>query len=644
MLCAMNTLDYTDPIPPRRGPVRRFFGGIWWLLNGSRRLVFNLLWLLLLVGLVWWLIKPGVPSLQDKTALILDLKGPVVEQKSGGTRDSAIKQLQGQSTDEVPLRDVLAVLEAAAKDPKITHAVLLLDDFGGAGLATLRELGAAIERFKASGKKVTAWGSGYDQRIYYLAAHADEVFMHPMGFALFEGFGRQRIYYKALFDKVGVTPNVLRVGQFKSFGEVYSNTGPSPEATEAEKFLFDALWKTWSTGVEKARKLPEGAVKQSIDALPGSLMALKGDVAQLAVQQKFVDGLKTRDELRALMVERGAADDEKKSFRQVAFNDYLKRIKPNTGGDAIGIVVAEGGIGDGEAPAGSIGGVSTAALVRKAREDDKIKAVVLRVDSPGGSAFASELIRRELELTKKAGKPVVVSMGDVAASGGYWISMAADEIIADEGTVTGSIGVVAFVPTVERAMEKIGINRAGYTTTWLAGAMDLRQALDPRIAQMVQSAIEHTYAQFIGKAAETRKTTPDKIDAVGQGRVWTGAQAVERGLVDRTGSFGDAIKAAAARAKLAEGTRIEYIEKEPGRLQRLLAMLGGDAQAAAWVGRVQRALVGFGLIEAVPLTPALALLPPEVANELRDDLGWLAGVARQQKPFAAVVHCLCTAP
>jgi protease-4 len=636
--------DYTQPYTPPRGPLRRFFGGLWWLLNGSRRLVLNLLWAALLLFLLWSLLRPSAPALQDKTALVLELKGPIVEQKSGGTRDNVQKQLQGQSTDETPLRDLLAVLDAAAKDPKITHAVLLTDEFGGAGLATLREVAAAIGRFRAAGKKVTAWASGYEQRGYYLAAHADEVFMHPDGFALFEGYGRQRLYYKGLFDKVGVTPHVLRVGQFKSFGEIYGSTGPSKEATEAEQYLYDALWKSYTTGVETARKLPAGAVMQSVAALPGSLLVVKGNAAKLALDGKFVDALKTRDELRALMIERGAKDDATKSFRQVSFEDYLRRVEPGKGGDAVGVVVAEGGIGDGTAPPGSIGGLSTAALIRQAREDDKIKAVVLRVDSPGGSAFGSELIRRELELTRAAGKPVVVSMGDVAASGGYWISMAADEVIADEGTITGSIGVVAFIPTIEQAMEKVGLNRAGYTTTWLAGALEPYKPLDPRVAQLIQSSIEHAYAQFTGKAAAARKTTPEKIDAVGQGRVWTGAQAVERGLVDRVGSYTDALKAARTRAKLADDSRIEYIEKPPGRLQRLLAMLGGGD--ASWADAALRS-AGLALVADSDAAQALNLVNPllrELPAEMRGDLGWLAEAMHSSRLPSAAVHCLCEAP
>ena len=290
---------------------------------------------------------------------------------------------------------------------------------------------------------------------------------------------------------------------------------------------------------------------RDIDALPQRLAAAGGDLAKLALDVRLVDALKTRDELRELMIQRGARDDELKSFRQVGFDDYLRRLKPQRDGDAVAVVVAEGEIGDGEAPPGRIGGLSTAALIRKARDDEQVKALVLRVDSPGGSAFGAELIRRELELTRKAGKPVVVSMGDLAASGGYWVATAADEVIADAATVTGSIGVFTLLPTAEKALDKLGVHTGGAPTTWLGGAYDPRRAIDPRFAALVQSSVDHTYAEFIAKVAAARQRTPAQIDAVAQGRVWTGAQALERGLVDRLGSYGDALDAAAARGKLA---------------------------------------------------------------------------------------------
>ena len=615
---------------PRFGFVRRTLGGLWSLLDASRRLVLNLLFLLVIVALIAVALRSGAPKLEDKTALVLDLQGPLVEQRAGGLRDNVTRQARGEDMGSTQLRDVLSVLDAAAKDDKIARVVLLLDDFSGAGLPSLREVAAALERFKASGKQVVAWGSGYDQKQYYLAAHANEVWLHPMGLVFLQGFGRYRAYYRDALDKLGVSANVLRVGTFKSFGENYTANGPSKEATEADTFLYGALWATYTEGVERARKLPAGSIMQAIDDLPKRLGAAGGDTAKLAQNAKLVDGLKTRDELRQLLIERGTKDEKRKTFRQVSFEDYLARQSAKTSGDAVGVIVAEGEIVDGTASAGRVGGRSTSELIRKARDDDKIKAIVLRVDSPGGSAFASELVRRELEVTRAAGKPVVVSMGDVAASGGYWISMASDEVIADPATITGSIGVIALLPTGDKALDKLGVHVAGVTTTWLGGGFDPRRPLDPRFADLVQLSINHVYADFTGKAAQARKTTPQKIDAVAQGRVWTGAQAKERGLVDRVGSFGDALAAAASRAKLAEGYRVTYVEREPGKLERALAMFN---QAAAGV-----------LAEQFALRLAPLGVPLGMAHEVQQELGWLAELADGRKPFAAVTHCLCGRP
>ena len=609
---------------------RNFFVGAWRLLDASRRALMNLLFLLILLAIVWALVGTGAKPLGDKTALVLSLAGPIVEQRSGSLRDTTLAQARGDAQDKTQLRDVLSVLDAAAKDPKISHVVLVLDDFQGAGLSTLREVAAALQRVKVSGKPVIAWGSSYDQRQYYLAAQANEVLLHPMGMVMLEGYGRLRNYYRDAFDKLGVSANVIRVGKYKSFGEPYFANAPSKDALEADSLLYNGLWTTYTNGVEQARKLPAGAIALGIAELPQRFAAVGGDAAKLAVAEKLVDALKTRDELRKMMIERGAKDDDTKSFRQVSFTDYLARQKTQLTGDVLAVVVAEGEIVEGDASAGSVGGRSTAELVRKAREDDKVKAVVLRVNSPGGSAFGSELVRRELELTRAAGKPVVVSMGDVAASGGYWISMSADEVIADAGTITGSIGVFAMLPTGDKALDKLGVHAAGVTTTWLGSAGDPRRPLDPRFADLVQASVTHIYADFTAKAAAARKTTPEKIDEVAQGRVWTGAQARERGLVDRLGSYGDALNSAATRAKLEDGYRVVYMERDPGKLARLLDMFGGAAARA----------VG----DHIDARLASAGVPPGLANGVGRDLGWLAEVADRRKPFMAITHCLCGEP
>jgi len=614
----------------RFASARTWFGRFWRLVDASRRAVFNLLFLaIVVIGVIAWL-KSGPPPLAAKTALVLDLQGIVAEQKSGNLRQSALNGLRGDTGQKVQLRDVRDVLEAAAKDPKIERLVLILDDLEGAGTATMHEIAGSIDRFKATGKQVVAWGSSYDQRQYFIASHADEVLLHPLGMVYLEGYGRYRNYYKDALDRLGISVNLKRVGTYKSAAEPYIANEPSPASREADSALYGALWTDYTTGVEKARKLPAGSIARGIDELPQRFAAVGGDPAKLALTEKLVDGLKTRDELRALLMERGAKDDEGKTFRQISFGEYLATLRPKLTGDAVGVVIAEGEIVDGPAPAGVVGGRSTAALIRKARDDDRIKAIVLRVNSPGGSVFGSELVRRELEVTRAAGKPVVVSMGDLAASGGYWISTSADEVIADAGTVTGSIGVFGLLPTADKALDKLGVHVDGVTTTWLGGARDMRRPLDPRFGDLVQSSIDHIYADFTGKVAQARKTTPEKIDAVAQGRVWTGVQALERGLVDRLGSYGDALDAAATRAKLDKGYRVAYMERDPGKFARIVELL--DASVVRIVGGGLDARLG-----------ALGV-PTQVAGDLARDFGGLLDLATARKPFSAVVHCLCEAP
>jgi len=415
-------------------------------------------------------------------------------------------------------------------------------------------------------------------------------------------------------------------------------TGPSPATQEAEGLVYGELWSGFTGAIETARKLEAGSIAQGIAELPQRLAAVKGDPAQLALQAKLVDGLKTRDEMRALLIAKGTKDEQSKSFRQVSLNDYLAYVKdasaPSKLQPGVGIVVAEGEIVDGDAGPGRIGGDTTARLIRKAREDEAIKAVVLRVNSPGGSAFASEIVRRELELTRKAGKPVVISMGDVAASGGYWIATSSDAVIADPGTITGSIGVFGILPTAEGLMSKLSLHTGGTTTTWLAGSMDPRRPLDPRLQAVMQSSIDNIYARFTTLAAQARKSTPEKIDAVAQGRIWTGAQAKERGLVDRLGSLDDAVQAAVKLGKLevkdGDKPRLVYVERDMSRKERLLASLTD--------------VVAPPIAQAVGQALGLDALPVPVVEELATLRELAKQSAQGRWERAAAVHCLCGAP
>ena len=610
----------------RPGLIRRFFGFIWKSIGFFRTLALNLLFLAVVAAVVaaWW--QEGRPKLEPNTALVLDLAGPIVEQRTGSPGRFTALQALADRERETQLRDVLAALDAAATDPRIGRVLILLDDMGSAGLATLREIATAVGRVRAGGKQVIAWGSALDQRRYYLAAHADQVLLHPFGRVVLQGFGGYRNYYRDALESIGVTVNVFKVGRYKSAVEPFSQNEPSEEARRDEAALLGDLWSQYTSAVETARRLPAGGIARLIDELPQRFAAVGGDSAKLALEEKLVDGLKTRDELRAMMIEKGAADPGHKSFRQIGLAQYLSTL-PDKEGNAVGVVVASGEMLDGDQPQGLVGGRSTAELIRRAREDDSVKAVVLRVRSPGGSVFAAEQIRHELEVTRKAGKPVLVSFGDIAASGGYWASLSADEVIADPATVTGSIGVFALLPSADRAWEKLSLHTHGATTTWLAGALDPRRPLDPRARELLQSGVAHIYREFVGRTAAARNLSTERVDELAQGRVWTGRQAQEHKLIDRLGTYHEALQAAARRGGLGQNFRVAYIEREPRGIDRLLGMLFGEA-----------ALSSLPLLSL--LAPGAAVVPDAVQS-IGSDLHWLRHAARH--PLAAQTHCLCSA-
>jgi protease-4 len=611
------------------GLLRRSVGGFMRAVDAARRLVVNLLFLaiVLVVGIA--LLTGTHLHLSDNTTLVMALKGDVVEQFSGSARQAEVAQVLGGVEHETQLRDVIAVIDTASHDPKIGRLVLVLDDMGSAGMAKLNEVVAALDRFRASGKPVLAWGSQMSQGQYYLAAHADQVYLHPSGAILLSGLGGYRNYYRDALDRLGVTVNVFRVGKYKSFVEPFVNNAPSREATEADAYWLNDAWASYTKQVEQARKLAPGAIGRMIDELPARLAAAGGDLAKLAVSEKLVDGLMTRDELRALLIKRGAEDPERKTFRQVSFQEYRNAL-PDTGdrNSQVAVVVAEGDITDGDAEQGMIGGRSTAELIRRARDDNTIKALVLRVDSPGGSAFGAELIRRELEITRKAGKPVVVSMSDVAASGGYWVSTSADEVLADPATITGSIGVFGLIPTFDKTLDKLGVHTGGVTTTWLAGGPDLRRPLDPRLGQVIQTSVGHTYQEFLARTAASRHTTAEQIEEVAQGRVWTGRQARERHLVDGFGGLSVAIHDAAQQAKLEPGFRVAYPELEPRGLNRLLSLLADRTLAA--------------VLRSTGSVPEQWLLGVDEHLRIGDELRWL--LSNSVTPPRVLAHCLCRAP
>ncbi|KRG87488.1 MULTISPECIES: signal peptide peptidase SppA [Stenotrophomonas] len=632
-----------NPPPlPRRNPIASFFVGLWDVMNFTRRLILNLVFFgLLFLVLIVMMVAMGKGAssakiLQDRTTLVIAPEGRLVEQYSTDPVSRALAKAVGDSNaEEIQLRDLIRAIEAARDDKKIERVVLELDKLQPSGFASMREVAAALQDLRASGKQLVAFSENMGQSQYLLAAQADEVYLDPMGSLLLEGLGRYRQYFRSgLQDKLGVDVHLFKVGEYKSAAEPYVLDAASPQAKEADLFWMNDVWQRYLGDIARARKLDAAQLAAGIDTLPEGIAAAGGDLARFALQQKLVDGLKTREEVEALLTDRGVADsDADGGFRQIALGDYLTQVdarrSPIDHRPQVAVVVAEGEIAGGDLPAGRVGGVSTSALLRAARDDDDVKAVVLRVDSPGGEVFASEQIRREVDALKAAGKPVVVSMGDLAASGGYWISMNADRIYADESTITGSIGIFGMIPNFARSLDKIGVHTDGVGTTRFAGAFDVTRPMDPAVGRVVQSVIDKGYADFTGKVAQARGRDVDAIDEVARGRVWSGAQAKERGLVDAFGGLKAAIADAAGRAKLGDPDkyRVNYIEKAATPFAQFMTGFAGS-RAGAWM-----------LSDSSMARLMLARTMPEMDAQLRfvED----AVKDRNGAPVKALAYCFC---
>ena len=606
----------------------RFVRGVWRAMDYSRRLAMNLVFLFIVVLIIGALLS-SKPVLHDHTALVIAPGAQIVEQYSVDAGSMAIAHAFGEHSKEVQLRDLLRALEAVKTDPRIERVVIRPDLISAGGMAQLREVAQALREVRASGKEVIAYADNLDQMGYLLAAEANTIYLHPSGSLILEGLGRYRTYYReGLQDKLGVDVHLFRVGEYKSAAEPYILDAASPESKEADLFWMNDIWQRYLADVGHARGIDPVKLAADIDNMADGLKAVNGDPAQWALNAHLVDALKTSDEVEAILEKKGEVDNDLHSFRQVDLDAYLAHLGhdlPALRGDVIAVVVAEGEISAGQQPPGKVGGESTAALIAKARNDEHTKALVLRVDSPGGEVFASEQIRREIELTRMAGIPVVVSMGNVAASGGYWISMNANRIYADPSTISGSIGIFGLVMSAPRALDKIGVHSDGVGTTRWAGAFDPTRALDPAVGELIQATIDHGYAQFIGNVALARGRTPQQIDAIARGRVWSGAQAKDRGLVDQLGGIRDAIDGAARLGKLNSGTySVEYVEKQMTPFQKFFAGFTENARA-----RSMLAASGLGGL----------FLPPQVQHDLADSMQWLD--AEKGKPFSAVAHCFC---
>jgi protease-4 len=533
--------------------IRYLISGFWHGLTVCRVVVGNLIFLALIILLLSIFLSDSDSDFPDQAALVLSLQGNIVEQK---TETVLSNRLFGEAAqDEMRLRDIIDVVDHAAKDPRIQALVLELRNLGRAGISKLLDIGEALERFKTSGKQIYAFGEYFDQRRYFLAAHADQINMHPMGSVFLTGFGVYRNYFKSALEKLLIQFHVFRVGTYKSALEPFLRNDMSDYAKEASISWLNVLWDTYKTNVAQLRGLSPEEIDDYVNNGPALLARFKGDDARLALDFGLVDALKTRDEVQNDLIQLVGEDEENKTFKQIKFNEYLAAIQPEISKthpdrSKVGIIVAQGIILDGTQPTGKIGGDTLADLIRQTRQDDDIKAVVLRIDSPGGNALASDIIRRELEVTRQAGKPVVVSMGSVAASGGYWISSVADQIWAAPTTITGSIGIYSAFPTFEKSLDYLGVHSDGVGTTHLADAFDASRPLNPILADFMEQTIQHSYFQFVQKVSEGRNMTIQDVEKIAQGRVWAGKTALELGLIDAIGNLHDAVRSAGELADL----------------------------------------------------------------------------------------------
>ncbi len=613
--------------------LRRVLQGIWRGLDGLRK-VLHLLVLLAILGFIIAVIRVSIPRVPDSAALVVRPEGQLVEQLSGAPLQRAVSQAQGEQRAETLLWDLVDAIRAAGRDPRIKALVLDLDDFEGAdGLPPLQELGRAIRDFRASGKKVIAFGTTFLRDQYYVAAQADEVYLDPLGYVLIDGYGRFPLYFKNALDKLDVDLNVFRVGQYKSAVEEFTRDDMSPQDREQSLAYLGSLWSTYQEDLTAVRHLEPGAIDRYVNSLAQATAAANNSTAEAALRAGLVTGLKSKQEVEQRLIDLVGEDQTTGSFRGVSSDDYVRVVRGDTAlgrrdRTRIGVIVASGDISDGDQPPGTIGGDSTSRLIRQARLDDRIRAVVLRVDSPGGSVSASDQIYHEIRALQASGKPVVVSMSSYAASGGYYISAPANEIWASPATITGSIGIFALVPTINRTIAKAGLAVDGVGTTPLSGQLQLLRPLNSEARAFLEDTVNHGYDEFVARVASGRRMTAQQVNAIGQGRVWSGADGARIGLVNHLGSFDDAVKAAARLAKVSQ-YRIQFIQPE---------VTWAQALALAFETKAARALLSADRVALDPGVQSAAILARRLDPLARE----LEHLSRLMLPNRLYSYCFCS--
>ena len=618
--------------------IKRTFSSLWRVLTLTRSVVVNLVFFILLFGFIA-VISSGDEQIQvpEKTALVLNLVGDVVEQKREvDPMEAFLSEAMEQKDDnpEVLLSDILDVIGKAKNDDRVEILVLQLQGLNRTGLTKLQDIAYALEDFKSTGKQIIAFGDQFSQDQYYLASTANNIWLNPQGFMLLEGYGRYKMYFKSALEKLAINQHIFRVGTFKSAVEPFIRDDMSDAAKEANKLWLTDLWQQYKEDVAKRRDFGVENFDENIDTLVAKFSAADSSFAQYALNNNWVDQLKTRQEMRAELIDLVGKNKKGNSYSHIGYQDYISATSSSldesmeaadSASDKVAIIVAKGTILDGSQKPGTIGGDSTAELLRKARNNDDVKAVVLRVDSPGGSAYASEIIRQEVELLKKAGKPVVASMGTYAASGGYWISAPADKIYAAPSTITGSIGIFGMMMTFEDSLSKMGIHTDGVGTTDIAG-FGPTQALSPGMANLFQLSINKGYQEFIQLVADNRYMTVEEVDAIAQGRVWSGKKAKELGLVDELGNLTDAVVAAADLANLEEYDTL-LIEKQPSSRNKMMQLLIGKSSSliSMFTASQEHSAIDLATnaVSNKPLSQFISLMKAELTqmNQFNDPQG-----------------------
>lgn len=559
-----------------------FFKWTWRLLNFVREFILNVfLILIILVGVGIYFSFQDKPADTIKGALLVDLSGTVVDKPSVNNKVRQWgRELLGTSSNrlqENSLFDLVDTIRQAKDDKNITGMVLQLTDFTGTDQTSLQYIGKALREFRDTGKPIYAINDSYDQSQYYLASYANKIYLSPQGAVDLHGFATNNLYYKSLLEKLKVTTNIFRVGTYKSAVEPLIRDDMSPAARDADSRWIGALWGNYLNTVSANRQItPEQLFPGAAGVLNG-MQKTGGDMAQYALNSKLVDALASRNETENEMVKAFGWNKKAKDFNFTSIYDYVPKPKPDNDDPQIAVIFANGAINDGEEQPGAVGGDTTAQQIRDARLDPKIKAIILRVNSPGGSVSASEVIRSELAAARAAGKPIVVSMGGMAASGGYWISTPANYIIASPSTLTGSIGIFGVINTYQDTLDTVGVHTDGVATSPLADIASTK-TLPPEFSQMMQMNIENGYKTFLGLVAKARNKTPEQIDEIAQGHVWIGSDAKNNGLVDQLGDFDDAVKKAAELAKLPKW-QLNWYVSEPSLTDMVFSQVSASAHA-----------------------------------------------------------------